>query len=234
MPDTTAATRPESRRDLFLWGAVALSLAVALTPWGRLALYPFTLFTTWVHECGHALMATLLGGDVASVTIEPDTSGLTRSMTPDTLVVRGLVSTSGYLGASVFGCVLLVATRLERLARLIIWTLGVLMLLSLVFWVRNLFGAGVVLTWGAALIWLGRRGHGAVAQWVLSLLAVQVALNALYDIRILFSVSDGHSDALSMEKLFLLPYWFWAGGWMLASAVMVAATLWLTRTRPPR
>ena len=65
-----------------LWLAAALCLGVSLTPWGPLILYPFTLFTTWVHECGHAVMAVLLGGSVSSITIQPDTSGLTRSLMP--------------------------------------------------------------------------------------------------------------------------------------------------------
>ena len=62
---------------LWLWAAVAVSLVVSLTPWAQFLLYPFKLFTTWVHECGHALMTVLVGGRVTSITIDPDTSGLT-------------------------------------------------------------------------------------------------------------------------------------------------------------
>ena len=62
-----------------LWLAAALCLGVSLTPWGPLVLYPFRLFTTWIHECGHAVMAVLVGGSVASITIEPNGSGLTKA-----------------------------------------------------------------------------------------------------------------------------------------------------------
>src|SRR6185436_18419745 len=72
-----------------LWVAAAVCLGVSLTPWGPLVLYPFTLFTTWVHECSHALMVVLLGGHVSSITIQPDTSGLTRSLVPASRLVQG-------------------------------------------------------------------------------------------------------------------------------------------------
>jgi hypothetical protein len=60
--------------------AVAVSVVVSLTPWAQFLLYPFKLFTTRVHECGHALMTVLVGGRVTSITIEPDTSGRLRRL----------------------------------------------------------------------------------------------------------------------------------------------------------
>ena len=53
----------------WFWAAVAISLLVSLTPWAQFLLYPFKLFTTWVHESGHALMTVLVGGRVTSITI---------------------------------------------------------------------------------------------------------------------------------------------------------------------
>jgi peptidase M50B-like protein len=105
------------------------------------------------------------------------------------------------------------------------------MLLTLVFWMRNLFGFAVVLAWGVALITLARRGIANTRRFLLSLLAVQVALNSVYDIRILFLIDRGRSDAATMAQLFLLPSWVWATSWMLMSVAMLGATLWMTRGR---
>lgn len=211
-----------------LWLALAVCLGVSLTPWGPLALYPFTLFTTWVHECGHAVMAVLVGGSVGSITIQPDTSGLTRSLVPANRIAQGLVASAGYLGASLVGCLLTAATRQPKRARPILWGIGAFMLFTLVFWMRNLFGALVVLGWGVALLALARKETGRAPRFVLSLLAVQVALNAVYDIRILFLV-HGRSDAETMARLFLLPAWMWAAAWMIVSVAMFAWTLRITR-----
>src|ERR1700730_6826774 len=171
-----------SRRPIgnWFWVAVAVSLVVSLTPWAQFLLYPFRLFPTGVHECGHALMTVLVGGRVTSITIQPDTSGLTRSLVPVGRVARGLVASSGYLGAAVVGCLLMAATRVEKWAHVILLSIGAFMLLTLVLWMRNLFGLCVVLAWGVALITLARRGIVNARRFLLSLLAVQVALNSVY------------------------------------------------------
>jgi hypothetical protein len=66
------------------------------------------------------------------------------------------------------------------------------------------------------------------------MLAVQVALNSVFDIRVLFQIDGGPSDAATMERLFRLPSWMWAAAWMLTSVTMLIWTLWKTRGRTPR
>jgi hypothetical protein len=199
---------PRRSTDNWLWVAVVLSLAVSLTPWGPLVLYPFKLFTTWVHECGHAAMTLLVGGSVSSIAIEPNTSGVTRSLIPQGRMAQGLVASAGYLGASVVGCLLMAATRDSKRAHAILWTIGAFMLVTLVIWMRNPFGIAVVLVWGAVLVTLS-QGRGTFSLFVLSLLAVQVALDSVYDIRVLFLV-HGPSDADTMARLFAVPAGIWA------------------------
>jgi hypothetical protein len=218
--------------DAALWVAAGVSLVISLTPWAPVLLYPFRLFTTWAHECAHALAAVLVGGQVLSVAIAPDTSGVTHSLLPAGRLARGVVASAGYLGAAAVGCLLMAATRVERAAPAVLGTIATLMLLSLGAWVRNLFGALVVLAWAAALIALARRGIGPVPRFALGLLAVQVALNSVFDIRVLFLVA-GTSDAATMAELFLAPAWFWAGAWIAMALAMLLATLWLTTPGAP-
>jgi hypothetical protein len=212
-----------------LWVAALLCLGVSLLPWGPLILYPFTLFTTWVHECGHAAAAMLLGGAVASVTIQPDTSGLTRSLMPASTPAQMIVASAGYLSASVVGCLLLAASRVDRRAKGILWSLGAIMLVTLAAWIRNLFGAAVVVLWSAALLFLGgKRATKGVAGFAVTILAIQVTLNAVFDIRALFLVR-GPSDAATMARLTGVPAPVWAAGWMAISVVMLVSTLRATR-----
>jgi Peptidase M50B-like len=218
------------KRPQWFWVAIAVSLIASLTPWGPTLLYPFKLFTTWVHETSHSLMTVLVGGRVTAVTIEPDTSGLTHGLVPASRVARGLVASAGYLGAALVGCLLMAATRVERRARTILYGVGAFMLLTVVVWMRNVFGVVVVLAWGLALVTMARRRMANALRFLLSLLAVQVALNSVYDIRVLFLV-NGPSDAATMARLFLLPAWFWAATWMLLSVAMLGWTLWSTRGR---
>ncbi len=212
-----------------LWIAGALCLAVSLTPWGPLILYPFTLFTTWVHESGHAIAAVLLGGRVASITIQSDTSGLTRSLMPASTLAQAIVASAGYLTASVVGCCLLAASRDDRRAKGILWAIGACMLVTLVLWIRNVFGAVVVVAWALALFALaGKRATRGAAGVAMSILAIQVSLNAVFDIRTLFLVR-GASDAATMARLTGAPAWLWAAVWMAASVALLVATLRATR-----
>ena len=132
----------------WFWVAVAVSLVASLTPWADILLYPFKLFTTWVHECGHAVAAVLVGGRVMSITIQPDTSGLTQSLVPSTRLARGFVASAGYLGAAMVGCLLMAATRVEKWAHIILLGVGVCMLVTVLLWMRNLFGVAAVVAWG--------------------------------------------------------------------------------------
>jgi hypothetical protein len=50
----------------------------------------------------------------------------------------------------------------------------------------------------------------------------------VYDIRVLFQIDRGPSDAVTMARLFLLPSGVWAAGWMFVSVAMLGATLWTT------
>jgi hypothetical protein len=212
-----------------LWVAAALCLGVGFTPWGPILLYPFTLFTTWVHECGHAVTTVLLGGRVASITIRSDTSGLTRSLMPASTIAQAIVASAGYLTASVVGCLLLTASRVDRRAKPILWAIGVFMLVTLVLWIRNLFGAIVVAAWAVTLILLGgkRATHG-VAGFAISVLAILVSLNAVFDIPVLFFVRGG-SDAVTMARLTGVPAWMWASVWMGISVFLLVSTLRATR-----
>ena len=227
-PRVFSSRRPSGT---WFWAAAAISLVVSLTPWAPFLLYPFKLFTTWVHESGHAVMTVLVGGRVTSITIRPDTSGLTKSLVPASRMARGLMASSGYLGAAVVGCLLMASTRVEKWAHVILLTLGAFMLLTLVLWMRNPFGVGVVLAWALALITLAQKGVANAVRFFLSLLAIQVALNAVYDIHVLFLIDHNQSDAATMARLFLLPSWVWVTAWMLMSVAMLGATLWTTRGR---
>jgi len=118
--------------DNWLWIAAVLSFAISLTRWGPLVLYPFRMFSTWVHECGHAVMTLLVGGGVSSIVIEPNGAGLTKSLVPQSRIAQGLVASAGYLSASIVGCALMIAARGKKQAHAILWTIGAFMLLTLI------------------------------------------------------------------------------------------------------
>lgn len=208
--------------------ALGVSLALSFFRFGSYLLYPFKIFTTWVHECCHAVMVLLVGGSVSKITLAPDTSGVTHFKIAPGRIAQGLVASAGYLGSCAMGCLLyFVSVRHTANSATIVLVLGALILLSLLFWVRNLFGALSLLLIGAALLYAAREP--ALTPWMrvlLPFLAIQTGLNSLYDLRVLFGMDPRiRSDARTMQSLYWLPAPVWACLWLLLSLALMAWTI---------
>ena len=206
---------------------LAASLGLSLFSWGKYVLYPFRIFTTWVHECSHALSALLMGGTVTRITLAADTSGLTHYKLPPGRFRHGFVASSGYLGSSLAGCTLYyLALSSYQHSPVLIISLGALMILSLLCWVRGFFGALSIAVLGSTMIVLGWKGQPRFSGLLLEFLAIQTGLNALFDIRVLFSLRPrDRSDAQTMQTLFFLPSWCWAALWLGLSGSLTWWTL---------
>ncbi|RYZ79181.1 MAG: M50 family peptidase [Proteobacteria bacterium] len=199
---------------------------------GRKIFYPFQLFTTWVHECAHAVSAFLLGAQSISITLAPDGSGLTRYRLKAGRLRQGIITSSGYLGATLAGCGLFFLNiRYQQghpiiSQRTLLITLSSITILSLLIWIRNGFGILVVLALGAVLAsFVYFPQLFPYARFALLFLSIQTALQSLFDIRTLFAVSSKRgSDAHALAKLWILPHWFWAGTWMGMSLTSIFFT----------
>src|SRR5206468_10158601 len=91
-------------RLLAALGAAAL---LGIFFWNTWPLYPFKLLVVLMHESGHAAATLLAGGSVDRIAISPDQGGVTFSRIQPTLLREVLVSSAGYIGSTVSGCVLL-------------------------------------------------------------------------------------------------------------------------------
>lgn len=222
---------PLTRDDKLILWMLAGTIVLMNIPYGHYPLYPFKLFATWIHESFHGLAALVTGGSVTSIDINPDTSGLTRSFISRSTGASALVSSMGYLGTAIAGAILLALRRRPRAQRWALFILGGAAVLSLVFWIRNLFG-GVTVASIAAVIWLlALRASDRWASMATNILASQACVNALLDIRVLYSV-EGNSDAVAMAQTIGLWPWFWATSWLVASALLFWAA-WGTSPRSP-
>ena len=173
-------------------------------------------------------MAVCLGGRVQSITLSPDTSGLTSHSISRSRIRQSLVASAGYLGSTVAGCLLYGSSvRYASHSNWIISTLGAAMGLSLIFWIRNLFGAFVVLSWAIVLIALGQNSlWGLTPGPLLLFLAIQTGLQSLFDLRILFELDAGiQSDAKTLQSLLWLPAGFWALFWIGLSLLVMGWTI---------
>jgi hypothetical protein len=213
--------------------ATAISVLLWFIPYAGILYYPFELFVTFIHEGGHALAALLTGGTVDYMWVATDARGQVGTRGQGGVISQMFVSSAGYLGAMAYGALLLVLIRKAVAARIVLLASGVyIFALTIIFglikplWSFNgLSGvpftvvAGIVIA--AALILIARFASAKVAAFFMSFLAVQCVLNALTDLKGLFSLSSPfssqlvHTDAANMANATGLPAIFWAGFWIL-------------------
>ena len=112
----SADARPQVQSLLLV---TLLSVALWFIPYADYLTYPFRLFVTFIHEGGHALASWLTGNSVLSLSVSPDTSGLTLA-TQGGFVSQVIVSSAGYVGAMAFGALLLVLIRRGVAARIVL------------------------------------------------------------------------------------------------------------------
>src|SRR5882724_3560261 len=99
-------------RLLFALAAAALA---GILFWNTWPLYPFKLMVVLMHESSHALATLLVGGSVDQIRISPDQGGVTLSRFVPSLLHQVVVSSAGYVGSTVSGCVLLwIAARAKE------------------------------------------------------------------------------------------------------------------------
>jgi hypothetical protein len=212
--------------------ATAISLLLWFIPFAWVLYYPFELFVTFIHEGGHALAALLTGNTVHYMWIATDTQGATLT-TRSGLISDVFVSSAGYLGAMAYGALLLVLIRKAVAARIVLLVSGIYVLaLTLIFGlIKPLYSfdglsgipftvvAGILIS--LALIAVARFASARVATFFMSFLAVQCVLNALFDLKDLFSLSSPftaqlvHTDAANMANATRIPAIFWAAFWIL-------------------
>jgi hypothetical protein len=218
--------------------ATALSLALWFIPYASFLSYPFQLFVTFIHEGGHALAAVLTGNSVRSLSVSLDTSGLTETLLPQGgFFSRFVISSAGYVGAMAFGALMLWLVRKRVKARVVLVGSAVLIaaltgvfgfLVPLTNFSFSPFTviSGALITAGllAASKYLGPRAR----NFLVSFLAVQCVLNAVFGLRDLLVLSintDAPTDAMNMQSLTGIPSIFWALFWAAVGFVIVTLAL---------
>lgn len=219
--------------------ATAISLLLWFIPFAWILYYPFELFVTFIHEGGHALAALLTGNSVHYLWVATNTEGQTQT-TSGGLISQIFVSSAGYLGAMAYGALLLVLIRRAVAARIVLLVSGLYILaLTIIFGlikpIYSLDGlsgipftvlAGVVIS--GALVLIAKFAGARVATFFMSFLAVQCVLNALFNLKDLFTLSSPfgsafvHTDAVNMARITGIPAIFWAAFWI----VLALGILW--------
>jgi hypothetical protein len=232
--------RPQVRNLII---AAIISIALWIIPFGDVLTYPFRLFVTFIHEGGHALAAVLTFNSVQSLSVAPNASGMVMS-TQGGLISQIIISSAGYVGAMVFGTLLLLLIRKRVKANVVLYgSAALIALLTLYFglikpiisgtWadmtsIPFTFIAGVIIT--AGLVAVGKFASDEVAKFFISFLAVQCVLNALLDLKNVFFMSSPfaapmHTDAVNMANATGIPGIIWTLIWIGVSFFLLTMAI---------
>jgi hypothetical protein len=168
-------------RTAILVAAALVYIVGAYVPFGHEALYPLTLFTTWVHEMGHGLTALVLGGRFTELQIFSDASGWAAAFANPGWG-EALVAAGGLLAPPIVGAIMIATVHGPRRARITLGVLALALIVSLVIWVRSATGLVAMPIVALALgytAWRGFAEHPERRVIVVQVLGVVLALDTL-------------------------------------------------------
>jgi hypothetical protein len=225
-----------SRPDVLFVVAFALGTTVLWrVPVLGLLFYPFRLLNTFIHELGHGLAALLTGGQFERFVVYSNMEGLALIRGGNRLVV----ASAGYLGAALFGGLLILLSATALAEQTLLLGLGTSLGLLCLFFVRNFFGilAGMLLagSLGAA----GWYFADPPATLLFAVLALQMPLAAIHSLVDLLRLSvrtprPGQlSDAHVLAQHTKIPALVWAALWFLIALVIVVLTVTVAYQNTP-
>lgn len=208
--------------------ALLLAMGVTLVAWmiplAGQVLLPLQYLNTHLHEFCHAIVAICTGGQVEGISVFRDGSGVTP-------VAGGwllFVASAGYVGAAVGGAMVILFSRHEPGARLTLRILALLLLASMVLWVRHdAWGVISGIFWIVALAGLSVL-NGKALLFAAQFIGVQQCLSSFQSLFTLLKISavgEGQSDATLMANATHIPALIWTLLWCGLSLALVTAGL---------
>jgi len=195
-------------------------------------LYPFVILGTWFHEMSHGIAAILAGGDFMYLEIYSDGSGLaahTGSIWGG--LGNAFIAAAGPFGPTFAGVILLNLSNRVKRTDLVLYIFGAVILVSVLLWIRSLFGALFMILFGIITIMTGAKLSERGRRLSIQFLAVQAFTSVYLSIGYLFSSggeingSSFASDTKVIANNLFLPYWFWGGLILLISVVLIYSSL---------
>ena len=232
MIDWSTLFSPAEPVDVSTTVLVVVILVAAVLSIPRATWQWFGLFTTLVHELGHAVAAILTGRFVHGIRIRRNHSGDAMSSGSGAAVLSGVM---GYPAPAVVGA-LQVWAVFEGYAAIALFVGGVVLVLTILV-IRNLFGVLVVLVSAgvAALLWFYATPE--VQGYALLVLGVALLVGAVRGLVTVVGVHTSRRNQLQTSDAYLLykrtgvpsPVWLLIFAILIAAALAAAVWSWLSR-----
>ncbi len=187
-----------------------------LIPNGRLVLYPINLLVTYLHEFGHAFGSLITGGEVLSLKVNQDGSGLCTTRGGN----RAIILMGGYIGSAIFGNALFyIGMRKPTWSRATLVLLSGTMVLSAFWWYSQPFTTGLLIAFSVVLLAI------AILTNLSNITLMFIGLASLIHIIEDFNVGPT-SDLEQYAKLFVVvPPQVWMYVWLIIVIILLLINL---------
>lgn len=193
-------------------GGIILIFAAVTLLWNTPVVYPLKIFVVFMHEISHGIAAMATGGQIEEIVVVSQEGGhaITRGGSPLWTL------TAGYLGSLMWGGLILILAVRARLDKTLSVIIGLGMVAVSILYVRNLFGLGFGIGFGAVLLISGRFLNRSVNRWILQVIGVTSCLYAILDIKSdILDRAHLRSDARMLAEMTNIPTLFWGILWIL-------------------
>ncbi|MFK7810259.1 MAG: M50 family metallopeptidase [Saprospiraceae bacterium] len=179
--------------------------------YGQMILYPITLLVTFLHEFGHALGALITGGEVLSVQINPNGSGMTTTRGG----FRSIILMGGYIGSAILGNILFyMGSKQGKVSQIGLNVLAVLMIVVGFIWFDGLYTTGFLMVFALALFFIANRT--SLDREAMMFLGLACLFHIVQDFRV------GPSSDLEMyaELFVFIPKTVWMYIWLAIVVIL--------------
>jgi len=188
---------------------------------------------------GHGLVAELVGGDFVKLEVYSNLGGVAWNRGVGK-VAGTLVSAGGLLGPAIFGGLIIVFGARKRTAPWVLAALSVMLVTSVLFVVRNMFGAVSLSLIAVVLLPIAFLAPEILRTFVAQLIGIQFCLASWNTLDYMFTKDfrrNGqtiNSDTQNIAEVLLLPYWFWGGLIAGLSGLILVFSFYTAWIRPLR
>lgn len=204
--------------------------------WNTVIIKPLKLFTVFLHELGHALMALIFGYGIKGIRIGFNEGGYVIAASKG-WISSFMIYNGGYLGSLLFSLLILSLKR-TGVKKYILGTVSIIFLGVAVRYGGLSFTLVYSMIFAGITILIYMVQNEKVYDWVIDIIGISGVAYAIYDIfsdvifqqlKLSFALwgrgAGGVSDAAQLAKLTHVPALLWGILWIAVSLFAVYAVL---------
>ncbi len=215
---------------------VILIMVIAL--WNTIIIKPLKIFSVFLHELGHSLMAVIFGNGITGFRINLDESGYALTL-PKSGLSSFLIANGGYLGSVLFA-LLILNLKKTFVKKYILGASAILLLGVSIAYGKSVFTIIYASIFAGLILLLYMLRNERLNDWVIDIIGVTSAAYAVYDtfidtilleINAKLNIISGWgasrplTDAVQIERMTHIPAVVWGIIWLIISCVAIYSTM---------